>query len=319
MRLLVTGASGFVGLGVLEAAKARDFEPVAAVRDSRGTVPRGAVVVGEIGPNTRWREALEGVGAVIHLAARVHVMRETTADPLTQFRRVNVAGSAALAQQAAAVGVRRLVFVSSAKVNGERTAGRAFTEEDPAAPEDPYSRSKFEAELALLEVSRSTGLEVAIVRPTLVVGPGAGGNLQRLLGLIATGVPLPFGAVANRRSLVSRAGLAELLLLAATHPRAAGETFLAAELPPLSTPRLVELLAEGLGRPARLWRLPAVLLHAFRHLPGAGLTLERLLGSLEVDASKARGSLGWAPAVSLEDRVREMAADFRRARGGATG
>ena len=318
MRLLVTGANGFVGQAVLAAASARGLETVAAVRDANGTASPATVAVGEVGPDTEWRPALAGVGAVIHLAARVHVMHETAADPLSQFRCVNVAGSVALARQAAAAGVQRLVFVSSIKVNGEHTRGRPFTEDDPAAPEDAYGQSKHEAEQALRDLGRSTGLEVAIVRPTLVAGPGAGGNLRRLLGLVAAGIPLPFGSVENHRSLVSRAGLAELLLLAATHPRAVGEGFLAAEEPPLSTRRLVELLAEGLGRSARLWRVPAGLLGTLRHIPGAGPAVERLLGSLVVDASKARSVLGWAPQVSLEDRIREMAAGFLRAPGGVT-
>lgn len=319
MRLLVTGATGFVGREVMRAALERGLQPVGASRGGGGDSTPGTVTIADIGPDSDWREALRGARAVIHLAARVHVMRETAADPLAQFRRVNVGGSVALARQAAAAGAQRLVFVSSIKVNGERTTERPFTEADAPAPEDAYGRSKHEAELALAETGRETGLEIAIVRPTLVVGPGAGGNLRRLMMLVARGVPLPLGAVKNRRSLVSRDGLAELLLLAATHPAAAGETFLAAETPPLSTRRLVELLAEGLGRPARLWPVPAAMLAGAGHLVGRGPAIRRLLGSLEVDASKARRLLGWAPIEPLAGRIREMAADFRHAQGGARG
>lgn len=319
MRILVTGANGFVGQAVLAAASGRGLETVAAVRGASGKTSPAAVAVGEIGPDTEWRAALAGVEAVVHLAARVHVMQESAADPLSLFRRVNVAGSVELARQAAAAGVCRLVFVSSIKVNGERTTGRPFTELDPPAPEDAYGQSKHEAETALREVSERTGLQVVIVRPTLVVGPGAGGNLRRLLGLVARGVPVPFGALRNRRSLVSRDGLAQLLLLAATHPAAGGETFLAAEDPPLSTLRLVELLAEGMGRRARLWPVPVAVLRGVGYLPGAGPAVERLLGSLEVDASKARGLLGWSLSVPLEQRIREMAAHFHHLPEGLTG
>lgn len=307
----MTGANGFVGTAVRVAAAHRSHEVVAAVRHPVPEMAGEVHVVGEIDGRTEWTGTLAGVDAVIHLAARVHVMRDEAADPLAAFREVNVSGTRRLGEACVTAGVRRLVYVSSIKVNGERTTGRAFTESDPAAPEDDYGRSKFEAEESLRELAAGAGIEVVIVRPPLIYGPAVRGNLLRLLGLVRRGVPLPFGRIANGRSLVGVENLADLLVLAATHPDAAGELLLGAESPPLSTRCLIGLLAEGLGVPARLFPVPGGLLRMVGRVPGLGGSLARLTESLEVDASRAMRILGWRPTRSTGDGLRAMAAWYR--------
>ena len=309
-RVLVTGANGFIGRALTETLAGRGLAVRAAVR-SPAALPGEVRTVGEIGPYTEWRRVLAHVDAVVHLAARVHVIRETAADPLAAYRAVNVAGTARLAHECAAARVPRLVFVSSIKVNGERTRGWPFTETDPPAPEDPYGVTKLEAEEELRSIAAGTGLEIVVVRPCLVYGPGVGGNLARLMRAIERGVPLPIASVRNRRSLIGLANLCDLLARCATDPRAAGETLLAADGQDLSTPQLARALAEGIGRPARLLPVPPRLLELAARLAGAKAAYERLCGSLEVDGSKARRLLDWEPPVTPEDGLRETGAWHR--------
>lgn len=309
-RVLVSGASGFIGRALCDMLAARGLSVRAAVR-TPSSMPGDVRVVGEIDPNTEWRNALEGVDAVVHLAARVHVMREATADPLAAFRTVNVAGTERLARECAVAHVRRLVFVSSIKVNGERTLGRPFSEADPPAPEDPYGVSKLEAEQALQRVAAATGLEAAIVRPCLVYGPGVGGNLGRLLAAIEHGVPLPLASVDNRRSLIGLTNLCDLLTRCVTHPSAAGEIWLASDGEDLSTPELIRALAAGAGRPARLVPFPPRWLELAAGLAGARGVYERVCGSLQADSSKARRSLDWRPPLSAEEGLRQTGAWHR--------
>jgi len=313
--VLVTGATGFVGPFVGAALRARGHRVRAALRRPTPT-PGGAdeaAVVGEIGPHTDWAGALEGVEAVVHLAARVHVMRERATDPLAAFRQVNALGTEALARQAAVQGVRRLVLVSTIKVNGEATGDTPFREDDPPAPADPYGVSKWEAEQALWRVCAETRLEGAVVRPPLVYGPGVGGNLRRLLRALAGGWPLPFGAIDNQRSLLGAWNLADLLALALAHPAAAGETFLAADGEDLSTPEILRRLGQALGRPARLVRVPPPILRLGGRLVGRGEELDRLCGSLRVDAGKASRMLGWTPPVSVDEGLARTARWYREA------
>jgi nucleoside-diphosphate-sugar epimerase len=311
MRVLVTGASGFVGQALCSSLLAQGHVVSAAVR-SLGSIPSAdgvnVIAVGDLGAQTDWLAALAGVDCIIHCAARAHVMHETEADALAAYRAANVAGTQRLAEQAAALGVRRLVFLSSIKVNGERTAlGAPFLFSDAPAPEDPYGVSKWEAEQALWAVSAQTGLEVVVVRPPLVYGPGVKGNLPRLLRWVARGVPLPLGAVHNQRSLVGLSNLVDLLLRCARHPAAAGQTFLASDGHDLSTPQLIRLMAEGMNRSARLLPVPVALLKAGGSLLGKRGEIERLVGSLQVDAGHTQAQLGWTPPVSVEDGVQEMA------------
>jgi nucleoside-diphosphate-sugar epimerase len=243
------------------------------------------------------------------------VLRETAADPLDAFRIPNVLGTARLARSCVQLGVRRLVYVSSVKVNGEATAGRAFTEADPAAPEDAYGASKAEAERVLREIAHGARLELVVVRPCLIYGPGVGGNLRTLLWAVAKGIPLPFGAVRNRRSLLGLDNACDLLARCVRHPAAAGETFLAADGPDVSTPELARALAAGLGRAARLWPVPPGVLEAAARLSGHAPALRKLCGSLRVDISKARAVIGWSPPLPTEIGLRRTGEWYRAEQG----
>ncbi|WP_081622846.1 MULTISPECIES: NAD-dependent epimerase/dehydratase family protein [unclassified Thioalkalivibrio] len=307
-RVLVTGATGFVGSAVVQrlAAEGR-LVPVAGCRRS-GSVPEGAelAVTPSLGPEADWSGALQGVEAVVHAAARVHVMEEDAADPLAEYRRANVDGTLALARQAAQAGVRRFVFVSSVKVNGEQTApGSAFSAADAPAPEDPYGVSKAEAEAALFALGRETGMEIVAVRPPLVYGPGAGGNFARMARWVGKGVPLPLGAVTrNRRSLVGLDNLVDLLVTCLEHPAAANRVFLAGDGEDLSTTDLLRRVAAAMDRRARLLPVPPVLLRAGARAVGRGEMARRLLDSLQVDISHTRETLGWEPPVSVDEGLR---------------
>jgi nucleoside-diphosphate-sugar epimerase len=304
-RVLVTGANGFVGAELCAYLGRQGYRVVPTVR----SVTAGAgVVVGEIDDTTSWGPALQDVDIVIHLAARVHVMDGRS--PETEFERINERGSAHLAREAAAAGVKRLVFVSSIKVNGEATHGKPFDESDAPRPEDAYGRSKLAAELALKQIAVETGLELVIVRPPMVIGPGAKGNLRVLLRGLLRGLPLPLASVRNRRSLVGVRNLVCLLELCAVKAAAAGEIFLAADEPALSTPELITGLARGLGREPRLWSVPVPLLRMLASLAGKRAQIERLSGDLEIDASKARSMLGWASSEPLDEILDRTARQY---------
>jgi nucleoside-diphosphate-sugar epimerase len=263
----------------------------------RGTPPPGDIAVADL---VDWRPAakdLAGIDCVIHLAARTHVMAESAADPLAAYRALNVAATARIAEAAAQAGVRRFVFLSSIKVNGEATHGRPFTADDAPHPQDAYGITKREAEDALREIAHRTGLEVVVLRPPLIYGPGVKGNLLALTRAIDRGVPLPIASIENRRSLVGLDNLVSAIVLAATHPAAAGRTFLVSDGEDLSTPQLVRIIAAGLGRPARLLPCPIALLRLAGRVTGRGAAIDRLTGSLEVDAAALTQALGWRPAV----------------------
>ena len=314
-RMLVTGATGFVGRVLVDAARARGWSVSAAVRAPDARLPAGVRVepVGDLAGAVDWGRALDGVDVVVHLAARVHVMRETAADALGAFRRVNVDATVALAEACARAGVRRLVYASSVKVLGESTPlGAPFDDASPPAPADPYGVSKLEAERALAGVSAAGGPEIAVLRPPLVHGPGAGGNLERLVRWVAAGVPLPIGSIDNRRSLVGVDNLADALLAAAGHPAAAGRTFLVADGEDLSTPELVRRIGRVIGREARIVPVPTPLLSAAMRVAGRE-SLRRLLESLQVDARGLRDALGWRPPRTVDQGLARLAR-----RGGAT-
>ena len=302
--VLVTGANGFVGTALAVELERRGYPVVRATRQGAGA---GERATGEIGPDTDWSGVLTGVDVIIHTAARVHVMRDTTADPAAAFHRVNAAGTRRLADQAAQAGVRRLVFLSTIKVNGEATNNqRPFTAADTPAPADDYARSKRAAEQSLHEISTTTGLETTIIRPPLVYGPGAGGNVQRLLRLVERGVPLPLARVNNRRSFIALDNLVDLLIRCVDHPAAAGETFLAADGEDLSTPGLIRLMAAAMGRPARLFPMPVPGLRAAAAVVGRRHVAARLLDSLRIDTTHTRERLDWAPPVSPSDAMRRL-------------
>lgn len=310
-RLLVTGATGFVGRVLVDAARARGWSVSAATRGPASTagLPPDLTVhaVGDLAGPVDWSRALDGIDAVVHLAARVHVMRETERDPAGAFRRVNVDASVALAEAARRAGVRRLVYASSIKVLGESTPpGVAFDDTSPPAPLDPYGVSKLEAERALASVAAGGRLELAVLRPPLVHGPGVGGNLERLVRWVAAGVPLPVGGVDNRRSLVGVDNLADALLAVAEHPAAAGRTFVVADAEYLSTPELVRRIGRAVGRPARIVAVPVPLLSMAMRVAGRE-SMRRLLESLRVDARGLRIALGWTPPRTVDEGLARLA------------
>jgi len=311
---LVTGANGFIGRILCDALAASGRRVRKAVRAPDPGSP-DAVAIGDIGPATDWRAALEGVREVVHLAARTHVLRETAADPLAEYRRINVAGTEQLARTAAACGARRLVFLSSVKVNGEQTGARPYTEDDAPRPEDAYGVSKWEAEQALSRVAAATGLEVVVLRPPLVYGPGVKGNFLRLMNLVARGTVLPLGAIANRRSLVYAGNLAGAIVTALAAPQAAGRTYLVSDGEDVSTPELARAIARALGVRPRLASAPPALLRFAAALAGRRAEFARLAGSLQVDSSRLRRELAWRPALTLAQGLAVTARWYREGRG----
>jgi nucleoside-diphosphate-sugar epimerase len=301
MKFLVTGANGFVGKALCDELSEQGYAVRGAVRSAKVVIEQcERVVTGEFDNNTDWATALTGVDVVIHLAARVHVMHETSIDPLAAFRQVNVAGTENLARQAARAGVKRLVYVSSIKVNGEATDGvRRFSESDAPNPQDPYGISKMEAEQALHRVAAETGLEVVINRPPLVYGAGVKGNFAQMLKVLAKGIPLPLASVHNLRSLVYVGNLVDALILCATHPAAVGQTYLVSDGEDVSTPDLLRQLGVAMGHPARLLPCPQALLRLGGRVTGKADQVERLLGSLQVDSGKIRRELGWMPPYTV--------------------
>ncbi len=307
MTVLLTGASGFVGCAVLESAKRRgvDMRPVFRSLDSAKGHPEASLVP-ELDCEADWAEALQGVDVVIHAAARARFMREEVLDPLTEYRRVNVQGTSNLARQASTAGVRRFVFISSIKVNGEATSpDRPFAADDAPAPEDAYGISKAEAETELRRIAQETGMEVTIIRPPLIYGPGVKGNLSILINWVRQGLPMPLGAVAhNRRSLVGLENLVDLIWVCVEHPKAANQTFLISDGEDLSTTELLRKIGKALSRPARLLWMPAGLIAFTANILGKREIAQRLLGSLQVDISKTCELLNWQPSVSLDEGLR---------------
>jgi nucleoside-diphosphate-sugar epimerase len=307
--LLVTGATGFVGRAVCARMMQQGLPVVMVTRVPMPQPGVRSVAVGEIGPDTDWRAALAGCGAVLHLAARVHVMREVATDAIGEFRRTNVEGTLALARQAAMAGVRRFVYVSSIKVNGEETApGRPFKAQDTPAPEDAYAMSKFEAEQGLRALCADTGMEFVVIRPPLVYGPGVRANFATMMRWVARGLPLPLGAItANRRSLVGVDNLVDLLITCVSHPAAAGQVFLASDGEDLSTADLLKRIGIALGRPARLLPVPEAWLRIAARLIGRPGIAQRLCGSLQLDIGHTCQTLGWSPPVTVDEGLRRAA------------
>lgn len=307
--LLVTGAAGFVGTAVCAALETAGRPLRRAVRVPEPAL-RDAVAIGDISPSTDWRAALADVRCIVHLAARAHVMSDSATDPLAEYRRTNVQATLRLARQAAAAGVRRLVYMSSIKVNGEATQS-PYTESDPPRPEDAYGISKWETEQALSALADATGLEVVVLRPPLVYGPGVKGNFLRLMRLVARGAPLPLASIANRRSLIYVGNLADAVIAAIDAPGAAGRTYLAADGEDVSTPGLIRAIAGALGTRARLLPCPAALLNLGAALAGRRAEAGRLTGSLQVDATRLRRELGWQARVTLAQGLDETAVWYR--------
>ncbi len=298
---LVTGASGFVGTHLVQEMRQRGL-PVRGV--SRQKKP-GLVTVPSYGPEVDWTAYLAGTDVIVHLAARVHVMRETAKDPLAEFRAANVGATLNLARQAARAGVRRFIFVSTIKVNGESTApGTPFTADDPPNPQDPYAISKAEAEAALMRLGRETRMEIVIIRPPLVYGPGVGGNFGSLIKWARLGLPDPFGKIGNRRSLVYVSNLSDLLIKVLDHPAAANKTFLVADAETLSTGELLAKLTTASGRTRRTFRWSPSFLMGLAALAGQKQAADRLLSSLQVDCRTTCEALGWTPPFTNDEGLR---------------
>ncbi|CAN7435639.1 UDP-glucose 4-epimerase family protein [Pseudomonas brassicacearum subsp. neoaurantiaca] len=312
--ILVTGASGFVGGAVLTRLQADAGRSVIAVvrGDRHSPGPISTVRIESFSAQTQWHAHLANVDTVIHCAARVHVMNDTEADPLAAFRQVNVEGTLNFARQAAEAGVRRFIFISSIKVNGEGTSpGQPYAADDIPAPADPYGVSKQEAEQGLREVAQATGMEVVIIRPVLVYGPGVKANFLNMMRWLDKGVPLPFGAIDNRRSLVSIDNLVDLIVTCIDHPAAANQTFLVSDGEDLSTTTLLSRMARALGKPARLIPVPSWMLDRGASMLGRKALSQRLCGSLQVNIEKTRTLLNWNPPVSVDDALAETARHFR--------
>jgi nucleoside-diphosphate-sugar epimerase len=310
--VLVTGATGFVGTALRDALRAGNVaHRAAARRPALNGLIDDTITVGEIRGTTDWSAALSGMSAVVHLAARVHVMKETASDALAEFRRVNTEGTEHLARAAAKAGVRRFVYVSSIKVNGEVTHGRPFSPADAGSPVDPYGVSKWEAEVALARVASETGLEVVVVRPPLVYGANVRGNFLRLLKLARLGLPLPFGAARNLRSLVFVRNLADALVRCIEHPKAVGQTYLVSDGEDLSTAELCRRLSRALGKTPRLLPVPTGVLKSVAAVAHRDAEFQRLFGSLQVDSSSLRAQLEWQPPFTVDQGIAETAAWFR--------
>ena len=314
MRVLLTGASGFVGRAVQARLLVDGLHRLRCAQRKAPVAPLAGVeycLAPSLEAEADWSQALADVDAVIHCAARVHVMHEQAADPLAEFRRANVEGTLRLAQQAVAAGVRRFVFVSSIKVNGEQTLpGQAYRADDVLDATDPYGISKREAEDELLALAAETGLEVVIVRPPLIYGPGVKANFLSMMRWLQRGVPLPFGAIGNRRSLVALDNLVDLLVVCLTHPAASGQRFLVCDGEDLSTTELLRRLSAALGRTARLLPVPQALIEWAAILLGRRQLNQRLCGSLQINMDKTRERLGWAPPLSVDQALAKTAAHY---------
>jgi nucleoside-diphosphate-sugar epimerase len=311
MNVLITGANGFVGQAVfLRLNSMSGVTAIGSVRRSAMGADAGAqfVTMDEISEQTDWSGAVAGLQVVVHLAARVHVMVESAANPLEAFRQVNVRGTLTLAQQAAAAGVRRFVFISSIGVNGGETFRQPFTFEDDVAPHSPYAVSKYEAELGLKALAAATNMEVVIIRPPLVYGPNAPGNFGSLMRLCMRGLPLPLGAIHNQRSLVALDNLVDLIVVCMTHPAAANQTLLVSDDDDVSTTELLRRIGQALGRPACLIPVPVSWLKLAAAMVGKTDVAQRLCGSLQVDIEKTRRLLGWTPPLTLGEGLRRAAA-----------
>lgn len=306
-KILITGASGFLGKEICSTLRVRGIPFVAAVR---ANPKQNQVEVGDLTSTTNWSDSLPGCDVVIHLAARVHVMADNACGTLSAYRSVNVDATINLARQAVEHGVKRFVFVSSVKVNGASTSDKPFSALDRPAPADPYGQSKFEAECALRKLSDETGLELIIIRPPLIYGPGVRANFLKLMQLVKLGVPLPFGNIRNRRSLVALDNVIDLLILCAYHPNAVGKTFMVSDDEDVSLPSLIALIARSMDKRPLILPVPANLVLSCAQLLGKAENASRLFGSLQVDITDTKACLDWRPVENVEMAVKKAVSHF---------
>lgn len=304
MSILVTGANGFVGNALCQTLETQGYDVKRAVREVRGLGSDRIVSVGDIEFDTDWSCVLDNISIIIHTAARVHIMNDNEPDSLLAFRKVNTAGTLNLATQAAKAGVKRFVFISSIKVNGEMTkSGKPFSPDDRYIPTDPYGLSKYEAEKGLLALAQKEGMNVVIIRPPLVYGPEVRGNFLSMMKWIEKGMPLPLGAINNQRSLVALDNLVNFIICCLDHPKAVNEVFLISDGEDVSTTELVHRIARAFGKKTRLIPVPTRLMVLAARLIGKGGMVSRLFGSLQVDSSKASNLLGWNPIITIDAQL----------------
>ena len=312
MKLLLTGATGFIGQAVTQRIVTdAKYSLTVAVRSTTAVFSDAVSVaqIADLTSETDWVTALSGVDVVVHLAARAHVLKETYNDPLVEFRRTNVEAALAFAKQALHAGVKRFVFISSIGVNGSRTLDFPFSELSLPDPHADYAISKFEAEQALLALLKDASMELVIIRPPLVYAGHAPGNFSRLLKLVASGIPLPFGSVRNQRSMVALENLADFIVLCADHPAAGNKLFLISDGVDFSISEIVKYLAEGMSKKVRLLTVPVSLMRLGAGIVGKQHVFEQLCGSLVIDSSKARNLLGWHPPLKADDALRKAGRD----------
>lgn len=311
-RLLLTGESGFIGKPLTIALKQLNMSVISVGREPIISNADEFYVVPNFSAQGAWEGPLVECNLVVHLAARVHVMQDSAESPSEAFEAVNLHGTLNLAQAAAKSGVKRFIFVSSIKVNGELTINEKFIEIDPPNPQDPYAVSKWEAEKALRKIEKETGMEVVILRPPLIYGPGVKANFASLLKLVDKGLPLPLLAINNRRSLIFLDNFVDAIITCITHPNAAGKTYLVSDGEDVSMPQLVRKIAVSLNRPSYLFYFPLIMMHLFAKLIGKTASINRLTESLVIDSSKIRKELGWQPPYSMDQGLKITADAYRK-------
>ena len=317
-RIAITGANGFIGKPLADFLERNGYCVTRIIRREESfsvNSPKNPVVICDLTKDTNWNSTLEGMDTLIHLAARVHVMRDTLDDPLTEFRQVNTNTTLNLAHQAAKAGISRFIYLSSIKVNGEETnLGHPFSENDQPAPQDAYAISKLEAEQGLYEIAKTHELDVVIIRPPLVYGPGVKGNFLRMMQWVILGAPLPFHSIQNKRSLLGLDNLLDFIGTCIEHSAAANEVFLVSDGVDLSTPGLLHCVGDALGKPVRLFSVPQKLLEISLQIMQKRNLSQRLLGSLQINLNKANKMLGWIPPYHIEEGLKKTAQEFLRSK-----
>lgn len=316
MKILVTGGAGFIGKALIDRLIRMDnYQPLASVRRITNLLPPLIQIIHDVGPDTDWREALHGADAVVHNAALVHVSNDGSDKALQAYRNLNTHGTLNLARQAAMLGVKRFIYISSIKVNGECTKlGKPFLPDDKPKPVGPYSISKYEAEVGLFEMSAITDMDVVIIRPPLVYGPGVKSNFLTMMQWLIRGIPLPLASIDNKRSLVAIDNLIDLIITCIEHPAAANQTFLVSDGEDLSTTELLRRLGSALGKPAILLPVPQNFVEMSMRVLGKGELVERLCGSLQVDMRSTQAILGWSPPMTIDLGLENTAQAYLRSR-----